>query len=164
MCLGGSTGKEAEAAPLFNRSFQPYVQQPFGVWSETAGGGGTTNFLTGAGGFLQALLFGYVGLRIEADALRLKPVCMEGAELIKARGLNFRGTTFDVEYDCGDEAAGRRSMRIRPTRRALGAAPLVLHVEGREGVRPVMGQAVELPLGEVRLRQVGGAAGERPRG
>ena len=53
----------------FNRSKSHFlrgfanVQEPFKVWTETPGGG-TVNFITGAGGFLQSVLFGSSGMRI----------------------------------------------------------------------------------------------------
>lgn len=34
------------------------------VWSESSDGSGVVNFLTGMGGFLQAVLFGYTGFRL----------------------------------------------------------------------------------------------------
>lgn len=34
------------------------------VWSESSDGSGAVNFLTGMGGFLQAVLFGYTGFRL----------------------------------------------------------------------------------------------------
>lgn len=94
-----SSGKGADAASSFNRSFQPYVRGPFAVWTETPTGG-VPNFLTGAGGFLQALTAGYAGLRWEDEALRLRPRCIEGASLVRLRGLVYRGSTLLLEYDC----------------------------------------------------------------
>jgi hypothetical protein len=43
------------------------VQPPFMVWQETPHGG-AVNFLTGAGGFLQSVLFGYGGVRLPVVA------------------------------------------------------------------------------------------------
>lgn len=37
------------------------------VWSESSDGSGAVNFLTGMGGFLQAVLFGYTGFRFVID-------------------------------------------------------------------------------------------------
>ena len=37
------------------------------VWTEEASGGGATNFITGMGGYLQSVLFGYGGLRMHSD-------------------------------------------------------------------------------------------------
>ena len=33
------------------------------IWVENSDGSGAVNFLTGMGGFLQAVLFGYTGFR-----------------------------------------------------------------------------------------------------
>lgn len=52
------------ANSYFNSSFQNNTNGDFYVWSETVGGGGANNFLTGIGGYLQSILNGYVGLRI----------------------------------------------------------------------------------------------------
>ena len=56
-------GDRDEALRLFRESYQPNRVPPFGVLAETAGG---TNpyFATGAGGMLQAVLFGLGGLDI----------------------------------------------------------------------------------------------------
>ncbi|WP_420459314.1 glycoside hydrolase family 65 protein [Neolewinella sp.] len=54
-------GDVDKAYGLFEQSYQPNEVPPFGVLAETAGG---TNpyFATGAGGMLQAVLFGFGGL------------------------------------------------------------------------------------------------------
>ena len=54
-------GDTEEAYRLFTESYRPNEVPPFGVLAETAGG---TNpyFATGAGGMLQAVLFGFGGL------------------------------------------------------------------------------------------------------
>jgi trehalose/maltose hydrolase-like predicted phosphorylase len=56
-------GKADKAYELLNKSYKPNQVPPFGVLAETAGG---TNpyFATGAGGFLQAVIFGFGGLKI----------------------------------------------------------------------------------------------------
>jgi trehalose/maltose hydrolase-like predicted phosphorylase len=56
-------GNMQKATELFAKSYKPNEVPPFGVLAETAGG---TNpyFATGAGGFLQAVLFGFGGLQI----------------------------------------------------------------------------------------------------
>ena len=82
-------GQEDEASKLFNRSYLPYVQvglylclivlffaistqPPFYMWTEVPGGGGAVNFITGMGGFLQALLHGYLGVRVRLDRLEVQ--------------------------------------------------------------------------------------------
>jgi len=61
--LYSKLGKPDKAYELFNKSYKPNQVPPFGVLAETAGG---TNpyFATGAGGFLQAVIFGFGGLQI----------------------------------------------------------------------------------------------------
>jgi trehalose/maltose hydrolase-like predicted phosphorylase len=52
-----------EGYKKFRDSFIPYIRKPFGVFSETKGG---TNpyFMTGAGGVLQSVIFGFGGFNI----------------------------------------------------------------------------------------------------
>lgn len=61
--LYSKLGKVDKATELFVKSYKPNQVPPFGVLAETAGG---TNpyFATGAGGFLQAVIFGFGGLQI----------------------------------------------------------------------------------------------------
>lgn len=42
------------------------------VWSEERYGYGAVNFITGAGGFVQAVLYGYGGFRLKNDGLHFK--------------------------------------------------------------------------------------------
>jgi trehalose/maltose hydrolase-like predicted phosphorylase len=62
---------------------------PFGVLAETAGG---TNpyFATGAGGMLQAVLFGFGGLRITNEGLiRTNPVLPPNWKNLKITGVKY---------------------------------------------------------------------------
>lgn len=62
---------EVPSEALFNRTFVPYIRQPFYTWNEYVHGieDGAENFITGAGGFLQLIMYGYAGIRIRSDAL-----------------------------------------------------------------------------------------------
>ncbi len=64
-------GNYAKAQSNFIRGYAN-VEAPFNVWTETPWGG-TVNFITGAGGFLQSVLYGYGGLRVRTDRLDLTP-------------------------------------------------------------------------------------------
>lgn len=90
-------GYEALAAANFNRSYAN-AQPPFLVWTETPSGG-TPNFLTGAGGFLQTAFFGYTGLRINDTALTLNPALPEVTSKIGLRGIAYLGNRVDLRYD-----------------------------------------------------------------
>jgi trehalose/maltose hydrolase-like predicted phosphorylase len=91
-------GKETEKSKdLFKRSYAT-VQQPYYVWREGLTGG-AINFITGAGGFLQAYLNGYGGLRINKSSLTFNPILSDGTVFTRLRGVNYLGNVFNVEYD-----------------------------------------------------------------
>jgi len=48
------------------------IQPPFNIWTETPNGG-TVNFITGAGGFLQGIWAGFAGIRIHENELFVNP-------------------------------------------------------------------------------------------
>jgi len=87
-------GDLTNAAINFERSYAN-IKQPFDIWTETPTGG-TVNFITGAGGFLQGVLFGYPGLRIEADQLSFQPAMFAGVTQYKIRNLHYRGASLDI--------------------------------------------------------------------
>jgi trehalose/maltose hydrolase-like predicted phosphorylase len=60
-------GDPVTAAARFKRGYAN-AQPPFNVWTETPTGG-AINFITGAGGFLQSVIYGYPGLRLKQDAM-----------------------------------------------------------------------------------------------
>ena len=59
---------------MFNRTYVPYVRSPYFVWNEYVDGvsGGASNFITGAGGFLQLIVYGYAGIRINTNSLSIQ--------------------------------------------------------------------------------------------
>lgn len=69
---------EIDSQPLsevmFNRTFVPYLRSPYFVWNEYVNGVsyGAVNFITGAGGFLQLIMYGYAGIRINVDSLTIR--------------------------------------------------------------------------------------------
>lgn len=65
-------GMAEKACEMFRRSYLPNLRPPFGVFAETATSG-NPYFMTGAGGMLQAVLFGFGGLEITADGLVQRP-------------------------------------------------------------------------------------------
>ena len=91
------TAYAGAAAANFNRSFAN-AQPPFYVWTETPSGG-TPNFLTGAGGWLQAAFGGYTGLRVNASGLFLAPALPEATGTLGLRGIALLGQRLDIDYD-----------------------------------------------------------------
>lgn len=101
-------GDEEKAAELFTRSYELYVREPFGVWTEKQTSVGAVNFITGGGGFLQALVFGYAGLRVRPYHLEFaRPgggMLPPGADSLRLVGLAYLGSDFDLEVTA-DEVA-----------------------------------------------------------
>uniref|UniRef100_UPI00398EC50C protein-glucosylgalactosylhydroxylysine glucosidase n=1 Tax=Pristiophorus japonicus TaxID=55135 RepID=UPI00398EC50C len=67
------------------------IQHPFQVWSENADGSGAVNFLTGMGGFLQTVLFGYTGFRIMKNCLHFDPIIPEDIDELRITGIDYLG-------------------------------------------------------------------------
>jgi trehalose/maltose hydrolase-like predicted phosphorylase len=72
------------------------------------------NFVTGAGGFLQQVIFGYTGLRLGDRGLEpaFPPVLPSRISRLVLRNLQVRGKRYDVVVD----SAGRR---LRPHEEAV---------------------------------------------
>lgn len=89
-------GEQEKAYDLFVESYLPNEVPPFGVLSETAGG---TNpyFATGAGGMLQAVLFGFGGLEFTDDGIMQKGGWLPKAwTSLTITGVGRDGRTFTV--------------------------------------------------------------------
>lgn len=65
-------GMMGKAMELFRRCYEPNLRPPFGVFAETATSD-NPYFMTGAGGLLQAVLFGFGGLEITDNGLVTTP-------------------------------------------------------------------------------------------
>lgn len=81
---------------MLNRSYKPYKIEPFKVWSETQNETGALNFITGMGGFLQALIFGYGGVRIHLDRLEFHPKLPRGITNFTIQGINYLDCSFNI--------------------------------------------------------------------
>ncbi|KAI8428265.1 hypothetical protein MSG28_002482 [Choristoneura fumiferana] len=94
-------GDTGQANAMFNKSYEDYVREPFKVWSELRRPKiGAANFFTGMGGFLQALVFGYGGIRIHLDHLLIdKPQLPPDTSGFTIRGLKYLGAnlTLDIQ-------------------------------------------------------------------
>ena len=90
---------------LLPYSYKSHLQGPFLMLSETPTNH-AVNFLTGAGGFLQQVIFGYTGLRLADDGLaaRFAPVLPKHITRLVLHAVHARGKIYDVVVD----ANGRR--------------------------------------------------------
>ena len=94
--LYARVGNMAKANEWFAKAYKPNEVPPFGVIAETAGG---TNpyFATGAGGFLQAVIFGFGGLQIgDTGVTQLKTMLPSGWKSIEIKGVGVDRKTFQV--------------------------------------------------------------------
>ena len=77
------------------RSEKPFIRDVFDQFSETRTGGVLT-FMTGIGGFLQEFIYGYSGLRWNAQAVQLSPSLTSQLDGIVLHGLSWHGRRFTV--------------------------------------------------------------------
>lgn len=87
-------GEAEKASVLLDRCYS-HIQGPFQVWSESSDGSGAVNFLTGMGGFLQAVLFGFTGFRVHKEFLAFCPLLPNGISELCVRGVNYLGSQMD---------------------------------------------------------------------
>lgn len=125
-------GKPSEAATFWPKSFAN-AQAPFWVWQETPQGG-AINFITGAGGFLQAIVFGYGGLRIQSDQLRWRPQLPPSTAGLKVRGVAYLTSQFDLAWN-----STTATISAWPTSAAIS-------VRGATSFRVSPGSSLSVPL------------------
>ena len=132
-------GEYERAEKSFNESYVN-AKEPFMVWTEGADGGGAVNFITGAGGFLQSVLFGYGGLRlIDYKHLQFKPMLLPGSTQLRFVGVDYHGNSIDF-------LIGSSQSHITVTSRAQSAPALqATVVSSQEKYRLEIGKRVEVP-------------------
>jgi protein-glucosylgalactosylhydroxylysine glucosidase len=99
-------GSGTDAAAWFATNFTGgTLKPPFNVRTETAGNN-VGYFLTGSGGYLQSLIYGFSGLRIREQGLveAYAPVLPATWNSLTLRNLTFRGQRLDIHIE--RDAAG----------------------------------------------------------
>jgi trehalose/maltose hydrolase-like predicted phosphorylase len=120
-------GNQTAAGEMLNLTIAN-AHGDFGVWRETPSGG-CPNFITGAAGYLQALLFGYPRLRLNDTALTFSsPMLVDGATSHAIRGLAYLGNRIDVSYDAASitfalQSSAACAAPAIPARRYRAAPP-----------------------------------------
>jgi trehalose/maltose hydrolase-like predicted phosphorylase len=121
--VAAELGERALLDTLLPASYDGYLKGPFLMISETPTND-AVSFVTGAGGFLQQVIYGYTGLRLgDAGLVRaFRPLLPSRVERLLLRNVHVRGRRYDVVVE-GD------SLRIigrgadRPGRRGRPAVP-----------------------------------------
>ena len=112
----GSTLLSVDAAELGDRalldsllphSYQGHLRGPFLMLSETPSND-AVNFVTGAGGFLQQVIYGYTGLRWGESGLEpaFRPLLPSRITRLTLRNVFNRGERYDIVVD----SSGRRML------------------------------------------------------
>ncbi|CAH1792619.1 unnamed protein product, partial [Owenia fusiformis] len=95
-------GNYTKANEMFEVMFRN-VNGPFKIFSEKPADGEEgmrcTNFITGAGGMLQSVVFGYGGIRLRGHSMEISPAMIPGASLWQIKGLHYRSAIFDLIVD-----------------------------------------------------------------
>lgn len=94
--LAAELGDQKLIDEIWTKTYKPYLRPPFNVLAETPKND-ATNFLTGAGGFLQQLIYGYTGLRITEEGLTKKysPLLPSSIKKLKLKNFRVRNQKFD---------------------------------------------------------------------
>lgn len=101
--MGNKTAGDAEFVAAYNTnlvgSFMQWMECPIPP-DNCQGHRPATNFLTAAGGFMQAMLYGYMGLRFnDANLTLLAPTLPLNASAISVQGLSYRDVDLSVTWD-----------------------------------------------------------------
>ena len=106
-------GDRAMIDSLLPHSYRGHLKGPFLMLSETPTNN-AVNFVTGAGGFLQQVIFGYTGLRLGEQGLEpaFPPLLPSRISRLLLRNLHVRGKRYDVLVD----STGRH---LRPASEAV---------------------------------------------
>ncbi|XP_061173410.1 protein-glucosylgalactosylhydroxylysine glucosidase-like [Saccostrea echinata] len=129
-----------EAARLFRKQ-EENVAAPFNVWTENADGTGAVNFITGMGGFLQSLLFGYGGIRLHPDRIDFHGRLPPSTTSFKITGLDYLGGSIDLSFT---------NDKTNVTLTKMAKHPMKLKCEGKT-VRLEVGKNIEFTTSPASL-------------
>jgi hypothetical protein len=100
--VAAEVGDRALVDTLLPLSYRDHLRPPFDVLAETPRND-AVNFLTGAGGMLQQVVYGYTGLRLSEEGLvsAFRPALPSRIHRLLLRNLSVRGRKYDVvvEHD-----------------------------------------------------------------
>lgn len=116
-------GNISKAEESFKKSFLN-LQQPYKIWTEEATGFGAVNFITGMGGFLQSIIYGYGGFRIQPESLDFNFTLPSTSSQFNITGIAFLGSKLDFR-------ATGTNVLINKTSSCSGAVDLEASVAGR---------------------------------
>ncbi|MGH2388360.1 MAG: glycosyl hydrolase family 65 protein [Chloroflexota bacterium] len=101
--VAAQLGRRDEARRLFAACYRPHLWGPFQALAETRTNA-EVHFLTGVGGALQSLLFGFAGLRLHDPCPALDPLLPADWDALRFTRLSWRGAAFSLAILPGDRA------------------------------------------------------------
>ncbi|XP_045179575.2 protein-glucosylgalactosylhydroxylysine glucosidase-like [Mercenaria mercenaria] len=122
-------GEDEKAYKNFRMMFRN-INEPFKVFSEKPvtkeSYGGCVNFITGAGGLLQSIVFGYGGLRLHSDRLEINPKSIPTTTSWRLKGIHYNGVVvnIDVHNDTVSIFAVKLPRRLKVTISGIKAGQL----------------------------------------
>jgi protein-glucosylgalactosylhydroxylysine glucosidase len=98
--LAAQIGDRRLIGQLLEPLVRPYLRPPFQVIAETPDNQ-NTNFITGAGAFLQQFVFGYTGLRLDEGGLKRKfpPALPADIQKLTLKNITVRGKRETLVFD-----------------------------------------------------------------
>jgi trehalose/maltose hydrolase-like predicted phosphorylase len=97
--LAARLSRGDEALTRFRAAYQPFLRQPFGMFSEKRSKDNLC-FLTGAAGVLQSLLYGFAGLQLDDTRAPVAHPCLpSGWTSLTVHRIAWRGRHFDLRVD-----------------------------------------------------------------
>ncbi|HEX6536219.1 MAG TPA: hypothetical protein VF041_16630 [Gemmatimonadaceae bacterium] len=95
--IAAELGERALVDSLLPLTYQSHLRGPFQLLAETPTND-AVDFVTGAGGFLQQVLYGYTGLRLTERGLEraFRPMLPSGITRLTLRGVSLRGRRYDI--------------------------------------------------------------------
>ena len=154
-------GDEERANAHFVSSMDPFVGGPFKSWYEDPGLGGTPNFLTGAGGWLQVLIMGWAGMHwipgnarngTNTSILQLTPRLPTNTTVLSVEGIKFIGVRLGLQIqDSHAEVGllgndGDRDVTIHCFRPGA-ITTQSLHLQVGQHVQVALGVALNISVG-----------------
>jgi trehalose/maltose hydrolase-like predicted phosphorylase len=95
--VAGELGERALVDTLMSFSYREHLRPPFAVLAETAHNQ-AVNFLTGAGAFLQQIVYGWAGVRLGDDGLHVAfpPALPSSVRRLTLTNVPVRGRRYDI--------------------------------------------------------------------
>lgn len=95
--IAAELGDQALVDTLLPMTYRGHLRPPFDALAETPDND-ATSFVTGAGGFLQQIVYGYSGLRLDETGLRraFRPMLPSRVRRLVLRNASVRGKRYDI--------------------------------------------------------------------